>query len=260
MKKRDKLCKFAENILSLMKNNTFFCLLTMLIISVSSAFAEDIIPTINPVAYVTEEGGEETETTSFSGSAPIQVRLVPQTEDLGDCTAYYEWRFYKEGGSVSEPYLVRHEEETEMTLTESGTHCIALIAYFTIGADTIAKYDEEYWQTATPIRITASESKLEFPNAFSPNGDGTNDIYKAKDGYRSIVEFKATIYNRWGQKIYEWTNPAGGWDGKFNGSDVKQGVYFVHVVAKGADGRKYNIKRDVNLLRGYDETSKGVNN
>ena len=95
------------------------------------------------------------------------------------------------------------------------------------------------------------------PNAFSPNGDGINDIYKAKDGYQSIVEFKACIFNRWGQKIYEWNDPAGGWDGKHNGKDVKQGVYFVLVKAKGADGRKYEIKRDVNLLRGFTE---GQNN
>lgn len=232
-------------------------LLMTLFSCVVPSFAQNGIPTIDPIAYCTEQGGEEETTTSFTGSAPINVRLEPQVENLGDCTAYYEWRFYKEGESVSSPYLVRHEEETELTITDSGTHCIALIAYFTIGSDTIAKYDEEYWQTATPIRVTASESKLEFPNAFSPNGDGTNDVYKAKDGYRSIVEFKATIYNRWGQKLYEWTNPSGGWDGKFNGQDVKQGVYFVHVVAKGADGRKYNIRRDVNLLRGYDETGKG---
>ena len=39
---------------------------------------------------------------------------------------------------------------------------------------------------------------------------------------------------------------------------MKQGVYFVLVKAKGADGRKYNIKKDVNLLRGYTE-SNGVN-
>jgi len=94
---------------------------------------------------------------------------------------------------------------------------------------------------------------LEFPNAFSPNGDGKNDIYKAKEGYRSIVEFHGYIFNRWGQKLYEWTDPAGGWDGTFKGSDVKQGVYFALIKAKGADGHEYNIKKDVNLLRGYTE-------
>ena len=85
------------------------------------------------------------------------------------------------------------------------------------------------------------------------NGDDINDIYGAKEGYKSLVEFHATIYNRWGQKIYEWDDPAGGWDGTFNGKEAKQGTYFVLVKAKGADGRVYNIRRDVNLLRGYRE-------
>lgn len=237
-----------------MKKYLIAYLLLALFFGVQKVSAQDEIPTIDPIAYVTEDGGEETETTVFSGSAPLHVRLVPQVENVGTCSEYYEWRFYKEGGSIDQPYLVRHEEETELTLMESGTHCIALIAYFIEGNDTIARYDEEYWHNATPIRITVSESKLEFPNAFSPNGDGINDVYKAKEGYRSIVEFKAAIYSRWGQKIFEWTNPADGWDGTFNGRDVKQGVYFVNVQAKGADGRKYSIRKDVNLLRGYDET------
>ena len=129
-----------------------------------------------------------------------------------------------------------------------------LYAVFTHGNDTVA-YTEEYWADAEPITVSISESKLEMPNTFTPTGDGINDIYKAKDGYQSIVEFHAYIYNRWGQKLYEWTDPSQGWDGKHNGKDVKQGVYFVLVKAKGADGRKFNIKRDVNLLRGYTETS-----
>ena len=53
---------------------------------------------------------------------------------------------------------------------------------------------------------TTKVSSLLMPNAFSPNGDGINDIYKPKDGYRNIEEFHAYIYNRWGQKLYEWTD------------------------------------------------------
>ena len=45
----------------------------------------------------------------------------------------------------------------------------------------------------------------------------------------------------------------GAYDGTFNGKEAKQGTYFVLVKAKGADGRVYNIRRDVNLLRGYRE-------
>ena len=95
-------------------------------------------------------------------------------------------------------------------------------------------------------------SQLIMPNAFSPNNDLINDIYKVKE-YQNIVEFRATIFNRWGQKLYEWTNIEGGWDGKYRGQDVKQGTYFVQVKARGADGQTYNIRKDVNLLRGYTE-------
>lgn len=98
------------------------------------------------------------------------------------------------------------------------------------------------------------ESSLLMPNAFSPNGDGTNDVYKPKDGYQNIEEFHAYIFNRWGQKLFEWTNPAEGWDGTFKGKPVKEGVYFCLVKAKGTDGKVYNIKKDVNLLRSFNSS------
>ena len=216
--------------------------------------AQENMPAISPTATITTATGETQEVTEYSGSAPLQVHFAPNVENPEGYEAYYEWRFYKEGTSIEEPYLVRHEEETDFTFNEAGGHCIALIAYFMNGNDTIVKYDTDYWMDATPIRISISTSKLDFPNAFSPNGDGMNDIYRAKTDYKSIVEFKAVIYNRWGQKLYEWNNPAGGWDGTYKGNPVKQGVYYVQVTAKGADGRRFNIKKDVNLLRTFDNT------
>ena len=228
-------------------------LLLLVLCTALQAYADEV-PTIDPQATFTTDEGEETGT-SCSGSAPLTVVFHANAENLGVYTPHYEWRFTKEG--ETQPYLVRYEEETEYTFTQAGSHRIVLYATFINGTDTVA-YTKDYWQDAQPITIQISESKLEMPNAFSPNGDGINDIYRAKNNYQSIVEFDAYIFNRWGQKIYEWHDPAGGWDGKFNGKDVKQGVYFVLVKAKGADGRKYNIKKDVNLLRGYTE-SNGVN-
>ena len=228
-------------------------LLLLVLCTTLQAYADEV-PTIDPQATFTTDEGEETGT-SYSGSAPLTVVFHANAENVGIYTPHYEWRFTKEG--ETQPYLVRYEEETEYTFTEAGSHRIVLYATFINGNDTVA-YTKDYWQDAQPITIQISESKLEMPNAFSPNGDGINDIYRAKNNYQIIVEFDAYIFNRWGQKIYEWHDPAGGWDGKFNGKDVKQGVYFVLVKAKGADGRKYNIKKDVNLLRGYTE-SNGVN-
>ena len=99
-----------------------------------------------------------------------------------------------------------------------------------------------------------TESKLVFPNAFSPNGDGINDVFKAKE-YQSLAEFHAYIFNRWGQKLYDWTDPDEGWDGTSGGKDVKDGVYFVLVKAKGTDGVVYEFRKDVNLLRGYSQNT-----
>jgi hypothetical protein len=55
--------------------------------------------------------------------------------------------------------------------------------------------------------------------------------------------------------LFDWTDPSQGWNGKFHGTDVKDGVYFVLIKAKGADGHVYNIRKDVNLLRGYTNNS-----
>ncbi len=229
----------------------FSCVATLITAINIKADTYDEIPTISPTAtYVTDEGEEEN--SNMSGNAPLVGRFQANPQNVGEYSANYEWRFTIDGEST--PYLTRYEENTEYSFTKAGTHNIVVYATFINGNDTIA-YTQEYWDEIGPMRVTISESKLEMPNAFSPNGDGINDIYKAKDGYQSIIEFHAYIFNRWGQKLYEWDDPAGGWDGKYNGKDVKQGVYFVLVKAKGADGRTFNIRRDVNLLRGYTEES-----
>lgn len=212
------------------------------------------IPTIAPTAtYIADDGTEET-TAEKSGSAPIKGMFRANPQDTEGWTCYYEWRFTRE--NEEQPYLIRYEEDTELTFNQYGTTSIVCYATFTCNGDSVI-YGAEYWATEMqPLRCSVASSKLDMPNAFSPNGDGINDIYKAKDGWQSIVEFRAIIFNRWGNKIYEWTNPADGWDGTHNGKPVKDGVYYCLVKAKGADGIRYNYKRDVNLLRGYTETTR----
>lgn len=211
--------------------------------------AQDV-PTIDPMMFYTNEDGDDDQGTNYSGPAPFEADFHAQAENVDGWTAYYEWRFTREGEDT--PFLIRYEEDTNYRFVKAGSTKIRLYATFTRGDETV-EYTEEYWDDVEPLIVSISESRLDMPNAFSPNGDGINDIYKAKQGYQSLVEFKATIFNRWGQKLFEWTDPADGWDGTFNGKDVAQGVYFVRVDALGADGIKYHFKKDVNLLRGYRE-------
>ena len=192
-------------------------------------------------AIYIDDSGVETETRNdFSGQAPLSVSFRANPQDMEGLDPTYEWHFRMEG--EGKDMMVRYEENTDYTFTKAGKTYVTL--YANLG-------NEE--RDSSRICVTISESKLLMPNAFTPNGDTHNDVYKTKE-YQSIVEFHAYIFNRWGQKLFEWTNPAEGWDGNYNGSPVKEGVYFVVVKARGADGIVYNIRKDVNLLRGFTKT------
>ena len=231
-----------------MKIKQIFALCVALFAAIP-AFSDDY-PTISPTAtYIDSSQKEHIEQTgaSISEQAPLTVRFDANPENTAGYIVNYQWEVFLEADTV--PDIVRYDEWMELTFTTAGTKTVRVTATFT---DTDGTQTS---MTSDNFRITISESKLEFPNAFSPNGDGINDTYKAKEGYQSIVEFEATIFNRWGQKIYSWDDPSGEWDGTFNGKPVKEGTYFVYVKAKGADGHEYKIRRDVNLLRGYTDSS-----
>ena len=199
-----------------------------------------VLADFNPTAYYTIDG-EEMESTDMiaDAQAPLTVRFAANpTETEGDVG--YEWRFTREG--EEKPFMTRYEETTTYEFKQSGMTKVELYV-------TMAGYDKAELTATFSISIT--NSMLEMPNAFSPNGDGVNDIYKAKENHKSIIEFHAYIFNRWGQKIYDWTDINGGWDGTWNGKDVKDGTYYVLVKAKGAGGINYEIKKDVNVLRKY---------
>ncbi len=226
-------------------NTRSIFLLWALFVPIMTLWADEY-PTVNPIVTFTNSDGETSTDPSFSGSAPIKASCNANPENTSGWECYYEWRIYHEG--EESPYIIRYEQDTDLEFTQSGTHSIILYAKFT--KDGMV---HEFLTDDSPVTVTISESQLQMPNAFSPNGDGINDIYKAKSGYQSLVEFHGYIFNRWGQKLFEWRDPADGWDGTYKGKPVKDGVYFCLVKAKGADGKEYNIKRDVNLLRGYIE-------
>lgn len=224
---------------------------SLLLCMVQAVWA-DGVPTINPTVTFVKYNGEETDSAQYAGQAPITGKFRANPENVGDYTANYEWRFMKL--DEDEPYLIRYEEDTDYTFTTNGTHIIVVYATFVNGTDTVA-YTQEWWEGKEPFRLVVSESRLEMPNAFSPNNDGFNERFQAKSTTKNIVEFHAYIFNRWGQKLFDWTDwrsADSGWDGTHNGNPVKDGVYYVYVKARGSDGRDYEIRRDVNLIRNYN--------
>lgn len=220
-------------------------------------------PTCSPTATFTYLGAanpEAEEAESYSGSAPVKAEFKANPSGLDDAdgvslySARYEWKIY-DSKTPETPLVHRFEEDMEYTFQTSGSFTVELTATFVQGNDTV--YYPEEGEEGMRFSVSIAESKLEMPNAFSPNGDGYNDTYKAKDTHQSIVSFRATVFNRWGKKLYSWNDVNGEWDGKVNGHVVPDGVYFINVVAKGADGHDYHFRKDINVLTRTVESAGG---
>ena len=85
------------------------------------------------------------------------------------------------------------------------------------------------------------------PNAFSPNGDGSNDCLKVYSNCLETVLFR--VYSRWGELIYESEDVDGCWDGTNNGSDLNTGVYTYTVQATLINGEEIDKKGNTTLFK-----------
>lgn len=85
------------------------------------------------------------------------------------------------------------------------------------------------------------------PTAFTPNGDGENDIFIIRGGPFDYVDFK--IYNNWGEIVFQTDDPNEGWDGTYQGNDAQIGVYSWTFTVRMAGNREFIEKGDVTLIR-----------
>ena len=103
---------------------------------------------------------------------------------------------------------------------------------------------------ATDSVVVLNDCYLDIPNAFSPNGDGVNDYFFPRQLLsKSVTDFHMSIFNRWGQLIFETSNLDGiGWDGKFNGVMQPEGVFIYVIDANFKDGEKEHRQGNITLL------------
>ena len=88
------------------------------------------------------------------------------------------------------------------------------------------------------------------PSAFTPDGDGRNDLFQVSGSGLRAEGFQLRIYTRWGERIYETTDPAAGWDGTVNGKAATSDVYVWSLTAYNQYGMApYELKGHVTLVR-----------
>ncbi|MBO7234440.1 MAG: gliding motility-associated C-terminal domain-containing protein [Paludibacteraceae bacterium] len=197
---------------------------------VYQAIAIDIHPiSITEIRTAKNEIDRPSEATSIKGSAPLVIQFLANANE--PVAEYYDWKV-KRGSDL---LVQRSEKEHRYTFEDAGIYDVTLNVTNTAGCSDTASF-----------RIEVSISSLRVPNVFTPNGDGKNDEFRV--AYRSLLTFSGHLYNRWGRKVFAWTDPQKGWDGTINGQPASPGVYFYVIQAEGSDGVKYRLKGDVTLI------------
>ncbi len=174
---------------------------------------------------------ESTPVANFRHAPFIPVTNEPITfENLSLRASSYIWDFGDNTFSqvfTPEPKFYRR----------TGRYLVCLQALNKTGcSDTICKYvDADVYPLA------------DLPKAFSPNGDGNNDILYVRGAGIEAVNVK--IYNRWAELVYEITDQDVGWDGKYNGKEAPVEAYAYVMNVTFIDGTTFYKKGNVTLLR-----------
>ena len=88
------------------------------------------------------------------------------------------------------------------------------------------------------------------PNAFSPNGDGNNDVFQLFGDVNTIAFLDVMVFNRWGEKVFESSNHHFTWDGTYKGEVVPQGAYIYTAKIVFINGYSRNdLKGSLTIIR-----------
>ncbi|MGY8988748.1 MAG: PKD domain-containing protein, partial [Flavobacteriales bacterium] len=149
-----------------------------------------------------------------------------------DESLFFEWDF--DNGIINST-----DSEIAVSFEESGTYDVLLYIENDFGC-----YDE----IIHSVQVDDVFSVF-VPTAFTPNGDGLNDVFLAKGS--GISNFEMKIYDRWGELVYVSENIEFGWDGKVNhSSDVMEnGTYMYHVYVTDYNEKPWVYNGELNLMK-----------
>lgn len=117
----------------------------------------------------------------------------------------------------------------------------------------VEAYDEvSGCSSSRDIEVKVKESicdqpNIYLPNAFTPNDDGVNDVLKVRGV--NLDEVFLSVYDRWGEKVFETDSQDIGWDGTYKGVKVTGDVYGYYLKVKCFNGREYFTKGNITVIR-----------
>ena len=171
-----------------------------------------------------------------TGNSEVIFNVIPLPtagfSDIGD-TIPFEQTYLLEATQGYSSYQWSTGDTTYfINVTEEGDYTVTMVT------DEGCEATEHVYmlETFIPIKV---------PNAFTPNNDGLNDVFKPVIDYEQVKRFNLTIYNRWGQRIFETADASAGWDGK----NAMTGIYVWLITYENRIGKAFEIRGNITLVR-----------
>ncbi|MCC7302479.1 MAG: gliding motility-associated C-terminal domain-containing protein [Bacteroidia bacterium] len=176
-------------------------------------------------------------TANFSASpqpASVSNPTVYFTDGSSNATAW-QWYFGDPNNSTST------QQNPSFTYSAPGTYTVTLIVTNGNCSDTIF------------LTVVVEEDFTFYaPNAITPNGDGNNQVFLPRGIMWDMGKYELYIYDRWGNRIFETTDPTLGWDGKVQGGSgriVQEDVYVWKVIVYDHHAKKHEFVGHVSVIR-----------
>ncbi len=217
-----------------------------IIVSGDGTSSVTVQPNVSQYLYVTTEANNGcilfdsifiavSNINSASVSATASETIVPAGTDV---TLIAQPNGYSYSWSPANNLENPNGQETNATVYETTTYTVSV-------SDGICTKTASVTVKAFPY--TCDEPFVFVPNAFTPNGDGENDVLYI----RSLIvdDVLLRIYNRWGELVYESTSMHEGWDGTYKGKEMNPDVYDYYLEGHCIDGQEFLIKGNITLIR-----------
>ncbi len=173
------------------------------------------------------------DTDTLQGFAPLKVKFTNASQANA---INLSWNF---GDSVV------------VTDSLNPSHIYNLPGVYTVvlTASTLAGCNDTALRTITVLALPVDATNVfEIPNVFTPNSDGSNDIFLIKNN--NVQSFKGLIFDRWGNRVHEWSNLNEGWNGRTSaGKQVTEGVFFYQMNVTFADGTSITPAGTITLIK-----------
>jgi gliding motility-associated-like protein len=133
------------------------------------------------------------------------------------------------------PGMALPTQSSNYTVHQPGTYTVTVSNICGTKTDSLHVYE----QCEFPVYI---------PNAFTPNGDHLNDLFRVPSvNLNRLIRF--TIYNRWGKVVFQTTKINDGWDGNLNSLPQQEGIYIYNLQMETITGKRINQKGTFTLVR-----------